>query len=207
MAQGPKNHGEYNHMQRSPVTKRQRRLGIHVFPKSDKYLQRRAYSPGMHGPSKRSRSVSEYGIQLREKQRAKFIYGLQERQFARFFEAAARLKGNTGANLIILLERRLDNILYRSGLAKTRLQARQWIGHGHITVNSVKVKIPSYIIKLGDAINVSSKGVQAAEKGDEIPKWLDVDHKTKSLKVAKLPDREDVVSELEEQLIVEFYSR
>lgn len=194
-------------MQHVPVTKRQRRLGIHVFPKSDKYLQRRAYAPGMHGPSKRSRSVSEYGIQLREKQRAKFIYGLHERQFARFFESAARLKGNTGAHLIILLERRLDNILYRSGLAKTRLQARQWISHGHVKVNGIKVKIPSYIVKQGDAIKVSSKRVQVAEKGDEIPKWLDADHKNKSLKVSNLPGREAIVSELEEQLIVEFYSR
>lgn len=194
-------------MQRQPITKRQRRLEIHIFPKSDKYLARRSYPPGMHGPTKSSRQLSEYGIQLREKQRVKFIYGLQERQLNRIYQVAKRSRQSTGASLVTLLERRLDNVIYRSGLARSRSQSRQWITHGHITVDSHQVRQPSYLVKQNNLINLRSKKTEPADKGLKAPDWLSVDYKNQTIQVKDLPTRDQIITELQEQLIVEFYSR
>lgn len=194
-------------MQRQPITKRQRRLGIHIFPKSDKYLARRSYAPGMHGPTKKSRQLSEYGIQLREKQRAKFIYGIHERQLNRIYQIAERSRQSTGASLVILLERRLDNAIYRSGLTRSRSQSRQWVVHGQVTVNGRQVRQPSCLIKQNDLIKLRSKKIELADKGLKAPGWLAVDYKSQTIQVKNLPARDQITTELQEQLIVEFYSR
>lgn len=194
-------------MQRQPITKRQRRLEIHIFPKSDKYLARRSYPPGMHGPTKRSRQLSEYGIQLREKQRIKFIYGIHERQLSRVYHIAERSKQSTGASLVILLEKRLDNVIYRSGLARSRSQSRQWIVHGHVTINDRQVRQPSHLVKQNDLIKLRSTKIEPADKGLKPPSWLAADYKNQTVQVKNLPNRDQITTELQEQLIVEFYSR
>lgn len=194
-------------MIRQPVTKRQRRLGIQVFPKADKYIARRPYPPGIHGGSKRKRALSEYGLQTREKQRAKFIYGLNERQFHNLYHAAEQSRQNIGEMIIQFLERRLDNVIYRSGLATTRPQARQWVNHGLIQVNNRQVKQPSFSVDQSDTITLKLKDQALAKKGEQIPKWLKVDFKRKNITVAMLPTPSEITTELELQLIVESYSR
>ncbi len=172
---------------------------------------RRSYAPGQHG-QKRPRN-SNYGLQLREKQKVKRIYGLLEAQFKNLFAKAERIKGVTGENFMILLERRLDNVVFRANLAISRNQARQLVSHGHITVNGKKVNIPSYLIKSGDiiAIRESSREIvpikAAMESGREIPQWLTVDAAKLTAQVAAMPTRETIALPVQEQLIVEFFSK
>lgn len=194
-------------MLRQPIVKRQRRLNIHLFPKADKYLQRRPYPPGVRGPAKPRRPLSEYGLQLREKQRAKFTYGLTERQFQKLFNQAQRARQNIGDALLTLLERRLDNVIFRAGLAATRPQARQWISHGLIRVNQTKNRQPSYLVKSTDVIDLSRPKIARSSKGDQIPGWLKPDYKKKTISVVKLPSGQEITTDLEPQLVVEFYSR
>ena len=139
---------------RGPVGKISRRLGIGITEKGQRILSKRAFPPGQHGPSARRRQISDYGLQLQEKQKARYIYGVLERQFRRVFQKAQRQPGETGAALFSLLERRLDNVVYRLGFATTRSQARQIVTHGHITVNGRKTNIPSYTVRAGEKIAV-----------------------------------------------------
>ena len=166
------------------------------------------------GNANRRRKVSEYGIQLKEKQKVKFIYGVLEKQFHKYYLKAAHMKGITGDNMLQLLELRLDNVVYRLGLGKTRRMARQVVTHGHILVNGRKVDIPSYMVKAGDVITVRQQSSQlemfkVLREGTSVvtPKWLTFDAPTLTGKVEALPQRDDIDFELQENLIVEFYSR
>jgi len=197
-----------------------RREGVKLFLKGDRCysdkcsFERRAYAPGQHGSSQR-RKESNYGLQLREKQKAKRIYGILERQFKRYFEEAARRKGATGETLLQILESRLDNLVYRFGFAPSRQAARQLVKHGHITVNGEVVDIPSYRVSPGDVIRVreESKGLELIHeslrkmgRGRDLP-WLSVDKTTLSGTMLELPKREDIPIPIEEHLIVELYSK
>ncbi len=176
-------------------------------------IDRRPYVPGQHGKSRRE--FSEYGNQLREKQKVKRIYGVLERQFRNYFKKAERKKGITGENLLILLERRLDNTVYRLGLANSRNEARQLVRHSHFLVNGKKVNIPSYPIKPGDVIQLrdKSKNISGISEALEsvarrgIPQWLELDKANLRGTVKGLPSREDLTMPIEEQLIVELYSK
>jgi small subunit ribosomal protein S4 len=176
-------------------------------------IDRRPYAPGQHGKSRRE--FSEYGNQLREKQKVKRIYGVLERQFRNYFKKAERKKGITGQNLLILLERRLDNAVYRLGFANSRNEARQLVKHSHFLVNGKRVNIPSYPIKPGDAIQLrdKSKNISGISEALEsvarrgIPQWLELDKANLRGTVKSLPSREDVTMPIEEQLIVELYSK
>ena len=197
-----------------------RREGTKLFLKGDRcYGPKCAVAarpntiPGEHAQA-RQRKQSEYGMQLREKQKAKRAYGVLENQFHRYFETAERQKGITGENLLILLERRLDNVVYRMGFGASRPQARQIVRHGHILVNGKKVDIPSYLVDVNDVITVREKSAEADHfkalregTGRVIPKWLTVDNANLKATVAAMPAREDVDLSLQEQLIVELYSR
>lgn len=179
-------------------TKRQRRLGIRVLPKLDKYVARRPYPPGIHG-GKRPQALSDYGLQLQEKQRVKFIYGLRERQLQRLFEINPQSPLTT-------LESRVDNVVYRAGLAASRPQARQMVSHGHFLLNAKKINIPSTLVKTGQQIAPKNPDkIKLQER--EIPSWLELDKKSKSIRVKKLPQRDDITSEINEQLVIEYYSR
>ena len=166
-------------------------------------------------PSNSNRKVSEYGLQLREKQKTKFIYGVQEKQFRKYFEMANNAKGKTGDNLLQLLESRLDNVVYRLGYASTRPQARQLVNHGAFEVNGKKVDIPSYLVKAGDVISVREirkdngtvKLAVEANSARVIPDWIEKDEKNLGGKIVRLPKREDIDAPVEEQLIVELYSK
>ena len=177
-------------------------------------ITRRAYAPGQHGQKRKKQS--EYGTQLREKQKAKSFYGVLESQFRKYFEEAARSKGVTGTRLLQILESRLDNVVYRLGLATSRSQARQVVRHGHFEVNGVKVNIPSYLTKVGDVIKVkeaSSNGaifkeiVEANENGRPVPTWLEADLQNRTGKIMALPSREEIDLPVQEHLIVELYSK
>ena len=166
------------------------------------------------GNANRRRKVSEYGIQLKEKQKVKFIYGVLEKQFHKYYLKASHMKGITGDNMLQLLELRLDNVVYRLGLGKTRRMARQVVTHGHILVNGRKVDIPSYTVKAGDVITIRQQRAQlemfkVLREGTSVvtPKWLTFDAPTLTGKVEALPQRDDIDFELQENLIVEFYSR
>ncbi len=171
------------------------------------------YKESNRKPQQSFKKMSEYGLQLREKQRAKFIYGVQERQFRTAFKKAATKKGITGENLLIMLEERLDNVVFRMGLATTRREARQLVVHSHFTVNGKKVNIPSYIVKAGDVIKVKEKS-QSSPKFKEIkemqvgvPAWLSVDRDKLEGKVLADPTRDQIDTPIEERLIVELYSK
>jgi len=176
-------------------------------------IKRRNYAPGQHGQSRVK--VSPYGIQLREKQKVRRIYGILEKQFRGYFEKAERMKGVTGENLLFLLERRLDNIVYRLGFASSRTQARMLVRQGHFDVNGRKVDIPSYQVKIGDAVSLreKSRSVAAITESLEavvrrgIPQWLDLDKDGFCGKVKSLITREDITTPIQEQLIVELYSK
>ena len=162
----------------------------------------------------RRKKVSEYGAQLKEKQKVRFIYGVLEKQFRHYYEKASNMKGVTGENMLSLLELRLDNVVYRLGLAKTRRMARQIVGHGHIRVNGNKVDIPSYQVKVGDVITLRQRSTEiemfkALREGTSVllPKWLTFDAQNLTGTVAALPTREDIDYEVQENMIVEFYSR
>lgn len=176
-------------------------------------FERRGYPPGQHGQGRIK--FSEYGIQLREKQKLKRMYGLLEKQFHKTFVAAERTKGVTGSNFLGLLERRLDNVVYRAGFANSRNEGRQLVQHGHFLVNGKKVDIPSYLVKKDDVVEVKDKSKNVtrilaaleAVKRREIPQWLELDETSKTSKVKDLPAREDVTAPLEERLVVELYSK
>ncbi|WP_129672376.1 30S ribosomal protein S4 [Candidatus Chloroploca sp. Khr17] len=200
-----------------PVGKVSRRLGIGITEKGQRILNKRPFPPGQHGPSARRRQVSDYGLQLLEKQKAKYIYGVLERQFRRTFEQASRRSGVTGEYLLSLLERRLDNVVYRLGLATTRAQARQLVAHGHIMVDGRKTNIPSYTVKIGQTISIRPESrrrtyfknlVDSGELNKyRAPEWLRLDPAEMTGTILSLPRREDAEAGINEQLIVEFYSR
>jgi small subunit ribosomal protein S4 len=202
---------------RGPVGKVSRRLGIGLSEKGQRVLSRRPFPPGQHGPTARRRQVSDYGLQLMEKQKARYMYGVLERQFRRLFEQASRRSGVTGEYLLSLLERRLDNAVYRLGLATTRAQARQLVNHGHITINGRKTNIPSYSVRVGDIIAVRPQSRNRTyfrnlfDSGEltryRPPEWLRLNANEISGEVIALPRREDAEPGINEQLIVEFYSR
>lgn len=199
----------------SPIVKRSRRLGT-VLGK-EKYARRRNYPPGIHGPKQaRSRArLSSFGEQLQEKQKAKALYGVLERQMRRYFDEASRRKGNTAEAFMQHLERRLDNVIFRLGFAKTRPQARQVVSHGFILVNGKKVGIPSFTVKVGDEILVKEnkrekgiiKQIPEALQASKLPSWLTRDEKALSGKITGVPEGEDLESIFDPTLIVEFYSR
>ena len=176
-------------------------------------VERRAYPPGQHGQGRIK--FSEYGLQLREKQKIKRTYGLLEGQFRNLFEQAERQKGVTGSNLLSMLERRLDNVAYRAGFANSRAEARQLVLHGHFRVNGHKVNIPSFLVKKGDLVDVREKsrnvariqGALEAVKRREIPQWLELDSTHLSTRVRDLPARDDITAPMEERLVVELYSK
>jgi small subunit ribosomal protein S4 len=196
-----------------------RREGEKLFLKGERCytnkcsVSRRAYAPGQHGQSRKK--LSEYGIQLREKQKARRYYGILEGQFRRYFDMAVQKKGITGENLLQILELRLDNAVYRMGLATSRPESRQLVRHGHFTVNGKKVDIPSYLIKVGDVIAISEKSKSSPKiksiadivGGKAAPKWIEIDADNMSGKVTALPSRDDIDLPLKESLIVELYSK
>ena len=196
-----------------------RREGTKLFLKGDRCftekcgVERRAYPPGQHGQG-RTRT-SDYGLQLREKQKVKRMYGVLERQFRRYFAEAERRKGNTGANLLFLLESRLDNVVYRMGFGSTRAEARQLVSHKAITVNGNPVNIPSYLVKTGDVIAVREKSkkqvriVEALSLAEQVgmPAWVSVDSKKMEGTFKSLPERNEIAADVNESLIVELYSR
>lgn len=202
-----------------PVCRLCRREGAKLYLKGDKCytdscpFAKRSYAPGQHGQARKK--VSEYGIQLREKQKARRVYGILERQFRSYFDKADRQQGITGENLLVLLERRLDNVVYRMGLASSRNQARQLVRHGHFTVNGHKVNIPSYLIKAGDSIQVREgskespliKAVAETLGTKTVPAWLELAAQDMSGKVLRYPTREEIDTPIQEHLIVELYSR
>jgi len=197
-----------------------RRENTKLFLKGDRCygekcgFERRSYPPGQHGQQRR-RKVSDYCIQLREKQKVKRMYGLLEQQFQSNFKKAERMKGITGSNLLLLLERRLDNIVYRLGFASSRNHARQLVRHDHFLINGRKVNIPSYLVKVGDTITLREKSRKAqvflesmetvARRG--IPEWLEMDNENFTGAVKAFPNREDLTMPIQEQLIVELYSK
>ncbi len=195
-----------------PKTKIARKFGEPIFGE-DKVLQRRNYPPGQHGQNKR-RKTSEYGTQLREKQKAKYTYGVLERQFRNLFEKASRMKGVTGELLLQLLEGRLDNVVYRMGIAPTRPAARQLVLHRHITVNGAVVNIPSFAVQPGDVVGVREKSKSLEVIADSLAgfnhskyPWIEWDEATESGKYLHVPAREDIPENIKEQLIVELYSK
>src|SRR5574344_136817 len=195
-----------------PKTKIARRFREPIFG-ADKTLDRKNYRPGQHGQSKRKPKQSEYGTQLMEKQKAKYTYGLLERQFRNLFDKAARKGGVTGTVLLQLIESRLDNVVYRLGIAKTRNQARQLVSHRHIVVNGNLVNIPSYMVKPGDIIGVREKSKSLEVITDSLEgrtnqyPWLEFDNSKMSGKFMSYPERADIPENIQEQLIVELYSK
>jgi small subunit ribosomal protein S4 len=176
-------------------------------------LNIRAYAPGQHGQGRKK--TSEYGLQLRAKQRARRFYGVNEVQFAHYFEEAERKQGVTGENLLRILESRLDNVVYRMGFANSRAEARQLIGHGHFEVNGSRVDIASYLLRAGDVValceksrgNDKMKAIVEANSARPIPEWIDCNRETFEAKVVALPNRDQIDAPVEEQLIVEYYSK
>ena len=196
-----------------------RREGTKLFLKGDRChtdkcaVSRRAYPPGQHGQGRKKNS--EYGLQLRAKQMAKRYYGVLERQFRGYYEMAVKMQGKAGENLLSLLEIRLDNVVYRSGWALSRSEARQLVTHGHFLVNGHKVDIPSYLVKPGETIAIKDaskqsdkiKAILESTSSKPIPKWIDVDAGTSQAQITALPAREEIDLEVDETLIVELYSK
>jgi small subunit ribosomal protein S4 len=197
-----------------------RRENLKLYLKGDRCysdkcaFDRRSYPPGQHG-ERRGRKISDYGVQLREKQKVKRMYGLSEKQFHLFFERAERYRGITGTNLLVLLERRLDNVVYRLGFANSRAQGRQFVLHNHFLVNGKRVNIPSFLVKKGDAIEVKEKSRKVSAISDSleavvrrgIPQWLELEKENNKGIVNGFPVREDLTMPIQEQLIVELYSK
>ncbi len=202
------------------VCRQCRREGQKLFLKGDRCysdkcgIDRRPFAPGQHGQA-RNKKLSEYGLQLREKQKARRYYGVLESQFAKYYEMAAAAKGVTGENLLAILESRLDNVIYRLGFAMSRPEARQLVRHGHFMVDGHKTDIPSYLVKPGQTIVIKdkSRGLDKIKNSLEsngsrpAPKWLDFDKNTLTAKVVAMPAREDIDLPIEEHLIVELYSK
>lgn len=195
-----------------PRTKVSRRARQLLDENKAKYFDRRPYPPGDHGRGRIRES--QYQIQLREKQKLRFMYGVLEKQFRRYYKNAAKKSGITGTNLLTILESRLDNVVYRSGLASTRPQARQLVNHGHFLVNDKKVDIPSYEVRPGDVITVKERSndilpIQQAidTVGRTVPEWIDVNADKRTITIDTLPSREQIDTDIKEQLIVELYSK
>jgi len=196
-----------------PKSKIARKLGDPVFG-PDKYFEKKNYPPGMHGQNKRRRKTSEYGVQLKEKQKAKYTYGVLERQFRNMFKKASAAKGVTGEVLLQLLESRLDNVVFRLGIAPTRAAARQLVSHRHITVNGQVVNIPSYQLKPGDLIGVRERSKSLEIVTDSLTSvryaqysWLEWDDTQMTGKFMNVPQREEIPENIKENLIVELYSK
>ncbi len=204
---------------RGPVTKLSRREGINLLLKGDRSytdkdsFERKPYPPGLHGQARQK--TSEYGTQLREKQKIKRFYGLLEKQFRKTFHEAERLSGVTGENLIRLLESRLDNMVYRAGLARSRPEARVWVAHGHYLVNGKKVDIASYRCKAGDVISVREKSKKVPAILDSVgsaprrgmPEWIELDDKELKATIKMLPARAQITMPMNEQMVIELYSK
>jgi len=196
-----------------PKSRIARKFGEPIFG-PDKHLDRKNFPPGQHGMNKKRKKTSEYGIQLREKQKAKYTYGILERQFNKTFDRAQRAKGVTGEVLLQLLEARLDNVVYRLGVAPTRAAARQLVSHRHITVNGLVVNIPSFQLKPGDIVGVREKSKSletivdslTTRKYSKLP-WLEWDDAQMAGKFMTVPERSDIPEDIKEQLIVELYSK
>ncbi len=201
------------------VCRQCRREGQKLFLKGERcYSEKcsigiRGYAPGQHGQGRKK--SSEYGLQLRAKQTARRFYGVQEKQFYHYFEIAERKQGVTGDNLLRILESRLDNVVYRVGFASSRAEARQLVGHGHFEVNGSRVDIASYLLKAGDVVSICEKSrgsekikaVVETNSARPVPQWIDIDREKLAAKVIALPERDQIDAPVEEQLIVEFYSR
>lgn len=202
------------------LCKRCRREGVKLYLKGTRCytekcsmeVTRKPYPPGQHGPTP-SHRLTDYGLRLREKQKLKMIYGVMERQCRRYFEMARKVKGSTAEAFLVLLERRLDNVIYRAGFAVNRRQARQLVAHGHIIVNDRKVDIPSYLVRLGDTVKVKSKMKElvktnlSASSSNSPPSWLSVNEEELSVEVKAMPTRSEIDVPVNEYLIVEYYSR
>lgn len=194
-----------------------RREGQKLFLKGERCysvkcaMEKRSYAPGQHGQSRKK--ISEYGVQLREKQKAKRFYGLQETQFRNLFDKAAKKKGITGENLLVMLETRMDNVVFRLGFASSRKEARQLVTHGHFTVNGKKLNIPSAMLSTGDVVKVKEKSTNSPKFKEikdmaiSVPSWVTVDVEKLEGKIVALPRREDIDTPIEEHLIVELYSK
>ncbi|MFS1517595.1 30S ribosomal protein S4 [Bacillus sp. SM2101] len=194
-----------------PAWKLSRRLGISLSG-TGKELEKRPYAPGQHGPGQRKK-LSEYGLQLQEKQKLRHMYGVNERQFRNLFDAAGKMAGKHGENFMVLLESRLDNLVYRLGLARTRRQARQLVNHGHIIVDGGRLDIPSYKVKPGQTISVREKSrnldiiKEAIEATNFVPEYVNFNADNLEGTFTRLPERSELPAEINESLIVEFYSR
>ena len=196
-----------------PRVRISRRFGLPIFGPT-KYLERRAYGPGVHGPKSR-RKTTEYGLGLIEKQKLRYYYGLQERQFHGVYQRALKQRGVTGETMLQILETRLDNVVYQLGFANTRAAARQMVGHGHVLVNGKKVSIPSYSLRVNDVIEVKNTSVsrQIATRGLEIstsrtvPDWVSLDKNAFKGTILRIPTRQDIQPIANDQAVVEFYSR
>lgn len=200
---------------REPRAKQARRLGVKLFEGISKAFDRRPYPPGIHGPSKKMSKISNYGKQLCEKQIAKKMYGILEKQFSNYYKLAITRKGDSLTNFLRLLECRLDNTVYRIGMGSTRQQARQLVSHGHICVNGKKVNIPSYQVSVGDVITIKENKQKSPYWNDisarlekvNTPIWLNLDVKEKSGKVLALPGKDDTPVPFDMKMIIEFYSK
>lgn len=202
-----------------PACKLCRREGKKLFLKGDRCytgkcaIERRSYAPGQHGQNRKK--ASEYGMQLRAKQSARRYYGISESQFHKYFLMAERKDGVTGTNLLQLCESRLDNIVYESGFASSRAQARQLVNHAHFAVNGHKVDIPSYLVSAGDVVSVKEtskttdefKNLVESNGSRPVPQWMEADKDAMQVKILRAPEREEIVTPVEEHLIVEFYSK
>ena len=210
-----------------PVCRICRREGVKMYLKGDRCFAKndkgeskcsfdsRAYVPGQHGQQQQRKKLSNYGIQLREKQKLRRIYGLTEQQFRNCFEKATLQKGASGENVLVLLERRLDNVIFRLGLAESRNEARQIVRHGHVLVDGKKVDIPSYLVKVGQVVSIREKSktnklfadlVEEA-KNKKAPVWIEADYEKVQGRIIGLPAREDIDTQVDELLVVEFYSK
>lgn len=194
-----------------PKSKIARKFGDPIYG-PDKYLEKKGYPPGQHGQMKKRKKQSEYGIQLQEKQKAKYTYGLREKQFRNLFTKASRKRGITGENLLKLIEARLDNVVFRLGIAPTRSAARQLVSHRHVVVNGGVVNIPSYSVREGDVVGVREKSKSLIVVSDSLASrktfsWLEWDDEKKQGKFLNYPPREEIPEKINEQLIVELYSK
>lgn len=200
-----------------PVCRQCRREGLKLYLKGEKCytdkcpVSRRNYAPGQHGQSRTK--LSNYGVQLREKQKVRKYYGVSEKQFSRYYKMAEKMEGIAGENFLKLLELRLDNVVYRLGLASSRAEARQLVTHGHFLVNGKKVNIPSYLVKVGETIEVKEKSRSSVkfkelmESNVNVPSWLEIDRESLKGKIVAEPARDDIELPIEEHLIVEYYSK
>lgn len=201
---------------RGPIVKICRREGVNLVetPKAQRYMERHPYPPGQHG-QRRRRRISDYGVRLREKQKLRFLYNMSEKQFANLFDEASKSEGATGAVFLQLLESRLDNVVFRLGIANTRRQGRQFVAHGHILVNGKRVDVPSYRVNPGDEIEVGSKAksneiikgnIEERKRGKTLP-WLEFDGEKLKGRFVNRPAREDIVVPVNELQVIEYYSR